>query len=357
MSNIQKLISIFLFLLLIIGILINILVKPEQKTVLKITDDEISGKISVLKNKIEAIKVRDNKKKFTDGISKLENELENVITNYINENYQIAFDKLNKLDKEILNLNNEIENYYKQAVQKQREWEKAEKKKPLVKVKVKEKEKEKEKEKIAITKQKEAKYEPAKEIEYEPLTRITEPEVIVSQADKVESLMENIPDSESKAEKAETTLSIDINNATKEELKQLSGIGEVKATSIIQYREAHNGFKNVDEIIEVSGIGHKILEKIKPYIYTGKYSKSGIEKTVTKSEAKEVVPPKTDKININTATIEELKTLPRIGPKLAEAIVNYRDKNGPFKSIDELDNVPRIGPKTLEAIKPYIYVE
>lgn len=59
-------------------------------------------------------------------------------------------------------------------------------------------------------------------------------------------------------------------------------------------------------------------------------------------------------INPNTATAAELQRLPHIGPKTAEAIVQYRQEHGPFKSIEELDNVKRIGPKTIKRIRPFL---
>ena len=46
----------------------------------------------------------------------------------------------------------------------------------------------------------------------------------------------------------------------------LSGIGEAKAQDIIDYRSAHNGFKTIDEIKNVTGIGDSIFDKIKDYI-------------------------------------------------------------------------------------------
>lgn len=63
------------------------------------------------------------------------------------------------------------------------------------------------------------------------------------------------------------------------------------------------------------------------------------------------------KININTASKDELKTLDRVGDKLAERIIEYRQKHGPFKSIEEIKNVNGIGDKIFEAIKDSITVQ
>jgi competence protein ComEA len=61
-------------------------------------------------------------------------------------------------------------------------------------------------------------------------------------------------------------------------------------------------------------------------------------------------------INLNTATVEELMELPEIGEVRAEAIVAYREANGPFASVDELVNVDGISERIVEIIRPYVTV-
>ncbi len=61
-------------------------------------------------------------------------------------------------------------------------------------------------------------------------------------------------------------------------------------------------------------------------------------------------------VNLNTATVAQLDTLPGIGAKVAARIVEYRQKNGAFKKIEELMNVKGIGEKNFLRLKPYITV-
>lgn len=61
-------------------------------------------------------------------------------------------------------------------------------------------------------------------------------------------------------------------------------------------------------------------------------------------------------VDINTANVEQLSTLPGIGPTLAQRIIDYREKNGSFSTTAELANVSGIGEKRLETLLEYITV-
>jgi competence protein ComEA len=59
-------------------------------------------------------------------------------------------------------------------------------------------------------------------------------------------------------------------------------------------------------------------------------------------------------VQLSTATLEELDTLPGVGPSTAQKILDYREKHGAFSSVDELDAVPGIGPKRLEQLRELV---
>ncbi|MDI3480459.1 MAG: competence protein ComEA [Tepidanaerobacteraceae bacterium] len=99
-----------------------------------------------------------------------------------------------------------------------------------------------------------------------------------------------------------------------------------------------------EDKLYVPKIGETISES------EGKQSATGISTKVGVASLSD------GKININTAGITELDTLPGIGPTTAQKIIDYRTQNGPFESIDEIKNVSGIGEKKFDQIKDKIKV-
>jgi competence ComEA-like helix-hairpin-helix protein len=137
------------------------------------------------------------------------------------------------------------------------------------------------------------------------------------------------------------TQRIDINNATSAEIEKLPGVGPKLTANIIAGRP----YRVMDDLDRVKGIGPKMLEKIRPYVFFAPMRAQAVALAAKPVEAKA-------KVNINVASQKELEALPEIGPKRAEAIIKAR----PFKKPDELLKIPGIKRAQMEALRPLITV-
>ena len=143
---------------------------------------------------------------------------------------------------------------------------------------------------------------------------------------------------------------ININNADLENLMKLPGIGQIKAKAIMDYREKIGEFTSLKELTKIKGIGEKTFEKILPYLKTIGDSTEII--TFIPDNLKEV----SGKININTASISELISLPSIGEKRAQKIIEYRENIGDFKNTEDIKKVKGIGEGIYTKIKDMIEI-
>ena len=139
---------------------------------------------------------------------------------------------------------------------------------------------------------------------------------------------------------------ININSASKTELQKLSRIGPKKAERIIKYRLEHGDFKRVEDLAKVKGIGKKTVENLRADIEV-------ISKVVLNNEEDN---PE-GKININLAEIDEFSMMPGIGATKKKKIIEYREKNGYFKTKEEIMNVKGIGEKIFEKISVFITIK
>lgn len=168
---------------------------------------------------------------------------------------------------------------------------------------------------------------------------------------------------------AHSATSLDLNQADHAQLLQLPGLGENLTRRIEAYRAAHHGFRTVEELRQVKGIGPKLLEKLRSYVYVETPPSDAEDEPATEPArpipakiVKEIKPavrgkkePLTERIDVNHATVEELRRLPGIGPTLSQRIIETRE-NQPFRSVEDLRRVRGIGPKTLERLRPHVVI-
>ena len=109
-------------------------------------------------------------------------------------------------------------------------------------------------------------------------------------------------------------------------------------------------------ILILAGAGFWGVRRFAPAVFLGKPDLIAVpnDKNPKSRTAKQAVANKPELLNINTASAEELQTLPNIGESTAQRIINYRTQHGNFANVDALQNVRGIGAKTLEKLKPFV---
>jgi competence protein ComEA len=149
----------------------------------------------------------------------------------------------------------------------------------------------------------------------------------------------------------------DLNRADRDELVSVPGIGPAGAESILKQRGDRGGFKTLDELSDVTGIGAQTVQKLRER-FTISGRRAGAAKSASKAETrKRAVADKTAKktrhakTDLNCADRDELVSVQGIGTAAAESILKERGDRGGFKSLDELSDLTGIGAQTVQNLR------
>ncbi|WP_405383449.1 ComEA family DNA-binding protein [Maribacter sp. LLG6340-A2] len=151
---------------------------------------------------------------------------------------------------------------------------------------------------------------------------------------KITNVSSNVKPKEWEKPLARETV-LDINKATAEELRAINGIGEKLSARIIKFRDRLGGFLVDEQLYDVYGLEDDVVRK-------------------TLKRFKVITRPNIDKINVNTATVEELSKLIYIQKVVAQRIVNYRNLNGSINSLNELLKIEGFPSEQIERIGLYL---
>lgn len=135
---------------------------------------------------------------------------------------------------------------------------------------------------------------------------------------------------------AEKPVMVELNTATEEELLKVKGIGPFFARQILKRRDQLGGYTSTAQLLEVWKMDEEKLAVIQPSV------------TVNLRAVR--------KININSATAEELKAHPYIGYSVANSIVKVREQYGPYQSIDGLKKSVLVTDELLSSLRPYLEI-
>ncbi len=138
---------------------------------------------------------------------------------------------------------------------------------------------------------------------------------------------------------------IDVNTATAEQWKALPMIGDVLSSRIVKYRDKIGGFTSLEQVGKTYGLSDSAYKVVLPYL------------RLSSAKGNSQVSSLSQKININTATSDELKSNSSIPSEVADAIVIYRKQHGKFSSVDDLKKIVFIKDELFQKIAPFLTVE
>ena len=127
---------------------------------------------------------------------------------------------------------------------------------------------------------------------------------------------------------------VDLNSCDTNDLLTIPQFGSKRAAKLVEYRDKLGGLYSFSQLQEVYVMQNIDTAKLKTYLYINKQ--------------------KIKKLNINTATYQELVSHPYIDAYLTKLIVRHREKNGPIRDLDELQRITHAYPELIEKLRPYL---
>ena len=146
---------------------------------------------------------------------------------------------------------------------------------------------------------------------------------------------------------------LDPNTASDVDLDRLPGVGPATALAIIRERTLNGGFRTLDGILRVRGIGPSTFKRIRPHLEVTAIPRGLARRAPTSgAHSTAIIRP----VDINRADSVSLLNLPGIGPSLAGRILAYRKRHGPFERVEQLVKVRGIGPVTMAKLHGHVAV-
>lgn len=127
---------------------------------------------------------------------------------------------------------------------------------------------------------------------------------------------------------------LDLNSCDTDALVTVPQFGSKRAAKLVEYRDKLGGFHSLSQLQEVYVLQNIDTVKLKTYLYINKQ--------------------KIKKLNINTATYQELVSHPYIDAYLTKLILRHREKNGPIRDLEELRQITHAYSELIEKLRPYL---
>ena len=137
---------------------------------------------------------------------------------------------------------------------------------------------------------------------------------------------------------------LNINRASVAQLEALPKVGKKTAQRIVDFCREKGGIKNLNELREIKGMSRKKIKGLAKFLT----ARGGV------SRLKSYKPSAQNRLNLNFATVDQLKALPGLGKKMAQKIIDFRNQNGGFFSLEELQEIPGLSDAKIRKFLPLV---